>query len=189
MQHDDQWQLHHWATNSHTLSFSWRYRYVSVEWHMTWYMSHCTVWWSIVYKKAAVGCWKIWSSASVFWLVQQIDWNVIHECAMLFMHKDRWISNGVVGAECIPPHIHPCFVQSDRKTPSSLQYMSWQVNTLNIIFVARAVTLAGNANQMFRGFLVVALSGNQRVGSFAPDANGKVACAVSMHKCSRQWQG
>ena len=48
------------------------------------------------------------------------------------------------------------------------------------------MTLAGNANEMFRGFLVVAMSGGQRVGSFTPGANGKVACDVSMHKCSRQ---
>ena len=44
------------------------------------------------------------------------------------------------------------------------------------------MTLAGNANEMFRGFLVVALSGSQRVGIFIPGANGKVACAVSIHK-------
>ena len=50
------------------------------------------------------------------------------------------------------------------------------------------MTLASNANEMFRGFLVVAMSGGQRVGSFTPDANGQVACAVSMHKCSRQEQ-
>ena len=48
------------------------------------------------------------------------------------------------------------------------------------------MTLASNANEMFRGFLVVAMSGGQRVGSFTPGANGKVACDVSMHKCSRQ---
>ena len=53
-------------------------------------------------------------------------------------------------------------------------------------FVARAVTLAGNANEMFRGFLVVAMSGSQRVGNFAPDANGQVACDVSMHTCCSQ---
>ena len=48
------------------------------------------------------------------------------------------------------------------------------------------MTLTGNANEMFRGFLVVAMSGGQRVGSFTPGENGKVACDVSMHKCSRQ---
>ena len=57
---------------------------------------------------------------------------------------------------------------------------------LNVIFVARAVALAGNASEMFRGFLVVAMSGSQRVGRFTPGANGKVTCNVSMHKCSRQ---
>ena len=56
----------------------------------------------------------------------------------------------------------------------------------NVIFVALAVTLAGNASEVFKGYLVVAMSGNQRVGSFTPDSNGKVACDVSMHKCSRQ---
>ena len=56
----------------------------------------------------------------------------------------------------------------------------------NVIFVALAVTLAGNASEVFKGYLVVAMSGNQRVGSFTPDSNGQVACAVSMHKCSRQ---
>ena len=39
---------------------------------------------------------------------------------------------------------------------------------------------------MFRGYLFVAMSGNQRVGSFTLDANGWAACAESMHKCSRQ---
>ena len=66
--------------------------------------------------KTAVGCWRIWSSVPVFWLVQQIDWNVIHECAVLFIHKDWWIFNGVVGIECTLPHIHPSLVQSDGDT-------------------------------------------------------------------------
>ena len=57
---------------------------------------------------------------------------------------------------------------------------------LTVISVARAVALAGNASEMFRGFLVVAMSGGQRVGSFTPGANGQVTCNVSMHKCSRQ---
>ena len=38
------------------------------------------------------------------------------------------------------------------------------------------LTLAGSANEMFRGYLVVATNGSQRVGSFTPDANGQVAC-------------
>ena len=56
----------------------------------------------------------------------------------------------------------------------------------NVIFVACAVTLAGNTSEMFRGFLVVAMNGGQRVGSFTPaGANGQVACSVSVLDSNR----
>ena len=42
------------------------------------------------------------------------------------------------------------------------------------------LTLAGNATQMFRGFLFVAMSDGQRVGSFTPGANGQVTCSDNL---------
>ena len=57
--------------------------------------------------------------------------------------------------------------------------------------VPHAVTLAGNNNEMLRGFLVVARNNaGQRVGSFAAAPDGKPACDVSIcTQCSRQSQG
>ena len=54
----------------------------------------------------------------------------------------------------------------------------------------RTVTLRGNANEMFQGFLVVARNdASQRVGSFTSGgADSKTTCSVSMHKCLRQSQ-
>ena len=60
----------------------------------------------------------------------------------------------------------------------------------NVSPVVHAVSLSGSAT--FRGFLIIArvVNGTQRVGSFTPSgADSQTACAVSMHKCSRQPQG
>ena len=51
------------------------------------------------------------------------------------------------------------------------------------VIIAHAVTLRGINNEMFRGYLVVTWNNaNERVGSFAPLADGgRTACEVSMH--------
>ena len=59
---------------------------------------------------------------------------------------------------------------------------------INVTPVAHAVTIRGNANEMFQGFLAVAINtATQRVGSFTSGgADSKTTCSVSMHKCLRQ---
>ena len=61
---------------------------------------------------------------------------------------------------------------------------------INVTPVAHAVTLRGNANEMFQGFLVVARNdASERVGSFTSGgADSQTTCSVSMHKCLRQSQ-
>ena len=97
-QHVDQWQLHHWVTNSHTLRISciWTVTHEVIgtcllnDIAVAWYMSHCTVWWSIVLTNISI-------LIDFFWIV-------IHECAVL----------------SAPLQIHSWYVQSDGETPSCL---------------------------------------------------------------------
>ena len=52
---------------------------------------------------------------------------------------------------------------------------------INVSPIAHAVTVRGNTNEMFQGFLVVAVNGGQRVGSFTPGgADSKTTCSVSI---------
>ena len=61
---------------------------------------------------------------------------------------------------------------------------------INVSPVAHAVTLRGNANEMFQGFLVVAINdASERVGNFTSEsADSQITCSVSMQKCLRQSQ-
>ena len=52
---------------------------------------------------------------------------------------------------------------------------------INVSPIAHAVTVRGNTNEMFQGFLVVAVNGGQRVGSFTSGgADSKTTCSVSI---------